>query len=157
MLSRFTPLLFNILLLSSIVRGSNTCGRCKVTVDSPGWPSSHAWGNLGKSLEGRLLQPAPPGAVCHEGQPTYDPEKCSAVTEGWALYEFHVSDPISVMWNQYANDTCLPDPSDPCNAAGYPVFVINATTPRHVKLGVDFGKRYYSGLGETRWANIIRF
>jgi hypothetical protein len=44
------------------------------------------------------------------------------------------------MWNQYSNDTCLPDPSYPCSPDGYPAYVINATTPELVKLGVDFGE-----------------
>lgn len=44
------------------------------------------------------------------------------------------------VWNQFANDTCLPDPGSPCSAAGYPAYVVNATSTEDVKAAVDFGK-----------------
>ena len=43
------------------------------------------------------------------------------------------------MSQEFNNDTCLPEPSYPCSGAGYPAFVINATSSEHVKMGVDFG------------------
>jgi hypothetical protein len=113
---------------------------CKATTGSPDWPSPWSWARLNESIGGRLLQPTPPGAVCHPGQPTYNASACPAVTSGWATYDFHQNDAVSSMWNQFNNDSCLPDPSDPCSGEGYPVFVINATTAGHVKCGVDFGK-----------------
>ncbi|KAI9151986.1 FAD-binding, type 2 [Paramyrothecium foliicola] len=47
---------------------------------------------------------------------------------------------MSVMWNQYTNDSCLPNPLYPCSDKGYPAFVLNASTSEHVKLGVDFAR-----------------
>lgn len=132
---------FYVFLLLFPVGGSTTHRRCKPAIDSPEWPSPKAWKDLAVSLGGRLLQPTPPGAVCHDDQATHDIDRCAEVTKAWSQYEFHTSNPISAMWNQFANDTCLPDPSYPCSPAGYPVFVINATTPEHVKLGIDFGKQ----------------
>lgn len=116
---------------------------CKAVPGTHDWPSEHSWKRLNESTGGRLLRPPPPGAVCHPGQPTYDAAKCPAVQSGWGTYQFHSDDPISSMWNQYNNDSCIPDPSDPCSGEGYPLFVINATTAEHVKLGVDFGEYYY--------------
>ena len=113
---------------------------CKSVPGSPSWPSAESWHQLNASTGGRLLQPAPPGAVCHPGQPTFDAAKCPAVESGWRLYDFHQADAISSMWNQFNNDSCLPNASYPCSGQGYPVFVINATTAQHVKLGVDFGQ-----------------
>jgi hypothetical protein len=43
-------------------------------------------------------------------------------------------------WNQWTNDSCLPQESAPCSGDGYPTFVINATTARYVQQGVKFGK-----------------
>lgn len=112
---------------------------CKTYPGSPDWPAADAWSKLNDDLGGRLLQPPPPGAVCHPGQPTYDPRKCDAVRAGWVTYDFHLESPISVMWNNWSNDTCLPDAAYPCSPDGYPAYVVNASTAEHVKLGVDFG------------------
>ncbi|KAM0283509.1 hypothetical protein ACHAQH_002460 [Verticillium albo-atrum] len=46
------------------------------------------------------------------------------------------------MWDNFSNDTCLPDPSYPCSPEGYPRYVVNATTSKDVKLGVDFARKY---------------
>jgi hypothetical protein len=43
-------------------------------------------------------------------------------------------------WNQWTNDSCLPQEGAPCSGDGYPTFVINATTARYVQQGVKFGK-----------------
>ncbi|GKT42657.1 FAD-linked oxidoreductase patO [Colletotrichum spaethianum] len=113
---------------------------CRAYPGSADWPSAETWARLNESLGGRLLRPTPPGAVCHPGQPTYEEDRCAAVTAGWSSYELHVADPVSVMWTNFSNDTCLPDPADVCSSDGYPAFVVNATTPEHVKLGVDFAR-----------------
>jgi hypothetical protein len=114
---------------------------CKAVPGSPDWPSSQNWASLNESLAGRLLQPAPPGAVCHPEQPSYNATECTAVRAAWSTFEFHQADPISVDWNNWTNDTCLPHEGTPCSGQGYPVFVINATEPRHVQLGIKFGER----------------
>ncbi|KAI8255946.1 hypothetical protein K4K58_005278 [Colletotrichum sp. SAR11_239] len=101
---------------------------------------SESWAALNESLGGRLLQPAAPGAVCHPGEPTYDAGRCAAVQAGWSRFDFHKADPVSVMWDNWSNDTCLPDAAYLCRADGYSAFVVNATTPEHVKFGVDFAR-----------------
>ena len=58
-------------------------------------------------------------------------------------------DPVSTLWNNWNNDTCLPDPKLPCSDDGYPSLVVNATTARHVQLAVDFGT------GTTSKSHII--
>jgi hypothetical protein len=45
------------------------------------------------------------------------------------------------MCDQYNNDTCLPNPAYVCSDAGYPAFVVNASTPDHVRAGINFGER----------------
>ncbi|KAI8286579.1 hypothetical protein K4K60_000286 [Colletotrichum sp. SAR11_57] len=101
---------------------------------------SESWAALNESLGGRLLQPAAPGAVCHPGEPSYDAGRCAAAQAGWSRFDFHKADPVSVMWDNWSNDTCLPDAAYLCRADGYSAFVVNATTPEHVKFGVDFAR-----------------
>ena len=112
---------------------------CKAIPGTPSWPSSRSWSALNESTGGRLLQAAPPGAVCHPGQPSYDPALCPAVQSGWSRYEFHSDDPVSSDWNHWNNDSCLPGWRDPCSGAGYPVFVVNATEAAHVSAAAKFG------------------
>jgi hypothetical protein len=57
----------------------------------------------------------------------------------WSTYEFHAADPVSVDWNQWTNDTCLPWSGYHCSGDGYPKVVLNASTAAHIKAGVDFG------------------
>ena len=68
---------------------------------------------------------------------------------GWSSYAWHAEDPVSVMWNNWANFTCLPDPEMPCGGVGgYPAYVVNATRAEHVKAGVDFGEAHRAGRQE---------
>ncbi|KAK8074893.1 FAD binding domain-containing protein, partial [Apiospora hydei] len=115
---------------------------CKAAPGFPGWPTDEEWANYNKSVGGRLIQPSPPGAMCHLGQPTFDPCRCSKVAAGWRTSEFHQDDPVSSMVNQYANDTCLPLPEYPCSSAGYPAFVVNATTAEHIKTSLIFAREH---------------
>jgi hypothetical protein len=113
---------------------------CKAFPGTDRWPSQESWAAFNESLGGKLLQPAPPGAVCDPRQPAYDANNCASLAAKWSTQDFHQSDPLSVMYNQYVNDTCLPDPRAPCSAAGYPAYVVNATTTRAVKLSLDYGE-----------------
>ncbi|KAK5656208.1 hypothetical protein OQA88_4969 [Cercophora sp. LCS_1] len=115
---------------------------CRVVPGSPDWPSATSWARFNESTGGRLLRPSPPGAVCHPGQPAFDAAECAAVNASWSSYEFHSASPVSVDWNNWANDSCLPWDGYPCSSQGYPVFVVNASTARHVKAGVDFAAKH---------------
>lgn len=119
---------------------------CKSYPGTADWPSAAEWARLGESLGGgdgggggRLLRPSPPGAVCHPGQDAYNEIACADVEARWNSYELHVDDPVSVVWSNFANDSCLPDPAYLCSGDGYPAYVVNATEPEHVKIGIDFG------------------
>ncbi|KAI6780469.1 FAD binding domain-containing protein [Emericellopsis cladophorae] len=117
-----------------------TCNKCKAFPGSPGWPSSQQWSHLNETVDGRLIRPAPPGGVCHEGQPNYDEDQCPQLIEDWRVFEFHAADPVSVMWDLWANYTCLPFEGFSCSGAGYPSYVANVTTAHHVKAAVDFAR-----------------
>ena len=54
-----------------------------------------------------------------------------------------VSQPAAALWTYFTNDTCRPtqNPTDSCTLGYYGVYVIMASTPRHVKAGIDFSRR----------------
>ncbi|KAI1261707.1 FAD-binding domain-containing protein [Xylariaceae sp. FL1019] len=115
---------------------------CKAFPGTPFWPSEETWTRFNTSLGGKLITPVAPGAVCHPGQATYDADKCVTVTKQWTTYDFHQRDPVSNMWQQYNNDTCLVDPDTPCSIAGYPAYVVNATTAEDVQLSLKFARKH---------------
>ncbi|KAI0439620.1 FAD-binding domain-containing protein [Xylaria telfairii] len=118
-------------------------GACKAFPGTTAWPSQQTWAKFNQSTGGKLIKPAPPGAVCHPGEPTFDADKCAIVTAAWGTYDFHQRDPVSNMWQQFNNDTCLVDPNTPCSDAGYPAYVVNATTAMDVKLSFDFARKHH--------------
>jgi hypothetical protein len=124
------------------VLGAQGASSCKAVPGDPNWPSVDVWAQLNQTTGGQLLQPVPPGAVCHPGHPNYNTTDCVIVQYEWSNEYFHQRDPVSVEWNNWNNDSCLPDPDVPCSSAGYPLYVINATTAQHVKAGIDFGKLF---------------
>lgn len=112
---------------------------CKSIPGDHRWPSQETWAALNETIGGHLLRASPPGAVCHPDQPDFDEQKCKIIQAAWKTHGFHVANPVSTMWNQWNNDTCLPDANYTCSGDGYPVYTIDASTARHVKAGVDFG------------------
>jgi hypothetical protein len=114
---------------------------CKATPGSS-WPSSSSWASLNNTVSGRLLQPPPPGAICHPKQSTYSASNCPKVQEEWLSIFFHQDNPVSSAWNNFNNDSCLPLAAAPCSGEGYPVYVVNATTPAHVQAAVKFAGKH---------------
>ena len=114
---------------------------CKAVPGSAGWPSISSWNALNTTLGGQLIKPVPPGAVCHPDQPSYNAAVCPSVQTAWTTFPFDLDDPVNSAWNNFNNDTCLPDPQYPCSGIGYPQYVVNTTTAEHVKAGVDFARK----------------
>lgn len=137
-----TTILIHVLTLATLSNGRrhDAPRPCKVVPGDADWPSQGAWARLDESLGGGLLQPAPAGAVCHPGRREYDAGRCAAVAAAWETHGFHADDPSFVQWNQFADDSCLPDRRYPCDGGGYPAFVVNASGVEDVRRGVDFGK-----------------
>ncbi|KAJ8129867.1 hypothetical protein O1611_g3761 [Lasiodiplodia mahajangana] len=116
--------------------------KCKSIPGTASWPSDETWAHFNQSIGGKLLKPTTPGAVCHPGEPSYNLSQCIVVDSTWYTYDFHQEDPVSNMWQQYNNDTCLIDPTAPCSGRGYPAYVVNATSTVDVKLGIDFARQH---------------
>ncbi|KAI0172632.1 FAD-binding domain-containing protein [Hypoxylon sp. FL1284] len=130
-------------LLTADSGNTSYSAECKVLPGSAKWPCEETWAQFNQSTGGKLLQAGAPGAVCHPGQPVYNADQCAAVLTAWPTYDFQTNDPVSNAWNQYNNDTCLPDvPDAPCSASGYPAYVVNATTAQDVKLSLDFARAH---------------
>ncbi|KAI1194277.1 hypothetical protein F5X97DRAFT_311609 [Nemania serpens] len=107
------------------------------------WYHRQSWAKFNASTRGKLIEPGPPpGAVCHPDQPTFDSDQCAIVTTAWRTVDFHQNHPVSNMWQQFNNDTCLVDPDTPCSGAGYPAYVVNVTTAMDVKLSLDFARKH---------------
>lgn len=132
---KYFPLLF-------VTRTLASQALCKVTPHSSEWPSLTDWNELNNTISGRLLAPPPPAAVCHPDQPIFDSSSCNYVTSAWVNSTFHADNPISVDYNNWNNDTCLPDPSAPCSSIGYPIYVVNATGAQDVKVGIGFARTH---------------
>lgn len=97
------------------------------------------------TLSGALIRAVPPASVCYVNEPNYDEEECSRVRERWFDSTFHGSDPISVDYPIWTNNSCNPiypngtsitgDPTAGergCDATTYPAFVVNATSADQV-------------------------
>lgn len=120
----------------------STATKCKAAPGSHNWPSIAEWKSLNHSISGRLLQPPPPGSVCHPGSAIYNATTCPDLQKAWLTAVYHTEQPLNSLFNNFNNDTCLPDPSAPCSGDGYPVYVINATSATDVKKGVEFARRH---------------
>ncbi|KAK4223736.1 Tetrahydrocannabinolic acid synthase [Podospora fimiseda] len=134
--------LLPILIAGGLAATIPRTSKCKAVPGSDDWPSLETWTAFNQSIQGRLIKPTPPGAVCHSDHPAYNFDQCQVVQTAWSGEPLHSNDPVSVMWNNWNNDTCLPDPRLSCNEAGYAIYVVNATTPEHVKAGIDFARQH---------------
>ncbi|KAM0290507.1 hypothetical protein ACHAO9_004864 [Fusarium lateritium] len=135
-------LVISTLCLLPSVWGDTPGKSCKAYPGTSDWPSHGTWSRLNAALGGRLLAPTPPGAVCHKDWSVYDKDTCSTVAAAWKKYDLHTEDPVSVIYDQYSNWTCLPDADYPCSSKGYPAYVVNVTKPEHVKIGIDFARKH---------------
>ncbi|KAI1809726.1 FAD-binding domain-containing protein [Poronia punctata] len=115
---------------------------CKAFPGTDSWPSRETWSRLNQTLGGKLLAPTPPAAACHKEQATFDLNLCASIGKEWTDDAFHTENPISSMWQQYNNDTCLPSQDTPCSPTGYPAYVVDARSASDVKKGIDFAREH---------------
>ncbi|KAF2447175.1 FAD binding domain-containing protein [Karstenula rhodostoma CBS 690.94] len=122
---------------------NNTSSRCKVYPGDRNWPSDETWANLNKLVENRLLdRPEPLASVCYNGT-LYNAEECVKVTAHWNESYSHFDNAVEMMSPVAQGMTCLPPnifDSRACTRGGFPMYVINATKPEHVQMGVNFAR-----------------
>jgi hypothetical protein len=131
-------------ILFALLKSASAVQQCKAVPGTPSWPSLAEWAALNHSVDGRLLQPSPPAAACHTEEPEYDAAACTIITQAWTSVDFQSTLPNVNSYNNWNNDSCIPDPAAPCSGDGYPVYVINATCSEDVKHGIDFARRTMS-------------
>ncbi|KAF2850440.1 FAD/FMN-containing isoamyl alcohol oxidase-like protein MreA [Plenodomus tracheiphilus IPT5] len=124
--------------------GVNTTSRCKVYPGDPEWPSDETWAQLNKLTDNRLIaKPTPLASVCYPGA-DYNAAKCSEYTvPAWQKSYVHMQDPIEMMSPVAQGLTCAPPSlydSHGCSRGGFPMYVVNATEPKHVQLAVNFAR-----------------
>lgn len=122
----------------------NSTSRCKVYPGDPEWPSDEAWSQLSKLTGDRVITaPTPRAAVCYPGE-DQNAAECSRYTVSeWQKSYLHMIDPIEMMSPVAQGLTCTPPAlfdSHGCTRGGFPLYVINATEPKHVQLAVNFAR-----------------
>lgn len=129
-----------VALLLQLSSFSVACTVCKTTPRSLSWPSPHECKALNQTLGGRLLKPAPPAAVCHSDQRTFNKAVC--INTNWTSASTYTDDPVGILSPNWGNDSCLPQSQYPCTGEGIPIYVVNATCAEHVAAGVDFAREH---------------
>lgn len=116
--------------------------RCKAFPGDPTWPDEKEWAQLNRTLGGALLKPLPPASVCYRTSPNFDAEACDFLVRNASRTSFYLDDPLTVLTQWPQGNTCLLSQSQTgnCTQGGFPVYVVNATTVKHVQAAVNFAR-----------------
>jgi len=114
---------------------------CKAYPGTALWPTNEEWQRLNASLDGVLLKPEPPGAVCYNG-PFRDSKKCDFLMHSAFGSRFYIDDPLTVLTSWPQGETCVPSANAQgnCTQGGFPVYVVNATTVKQIQVAVNFAR-----------------
>ncbi|KAF7333811.1 FAD-binding domain-containing protein [Mycena venus] len=129
--------------VDSNINIATSSGReCKVGPWDTAWPTEAEWAAFNTSLDGALIMTVPQGAVCYPNDPHYDKAACAAVVEATAHSGGIVVDPSNIVQPWSAGEPCniTETPIGNCSLGGFPVYIVNATTVKHVQLGVNFAR-----------------
>jgi hypothetical protein len=162
-----------VLLLSvSVKAGPSNSPRCKTVCanimflcfggshlqvpSNSSWPPASAWSALNSSVSGRLIQAIPPGAACYSNRPEYNESDCAVLLQDWTSSSFHASNPISIDYPIWANNSCNPifpngtsvtgDASAgarDCTIGDYPVYVVNVSDSADVVAAFEFAQKWH--------------
>jgi hypothetical protein len=118
------------------------CAKCKAFPGTDDWPSAGDWKKLNETIDGALLYPTPPAAVCYPDSPEYDEEQCNFMIDVAPVTHFYVDDPITVLSPWFQGRTCLPSlaAEGKCERGGYSEYVVNVTSVKHVQAAVNFAR-----------------
>ncbi|KAI1861747.1 uncharacterized protein JN550_010687 [Neoarthrinium moseri] len=126
---------------------------CREFPGSSKWPSTEDWRRFNGSIDGALLQPLPPGAVCYKGS-SYDEQKCQYLLRNATSSRFYIDDPLTVLSEWPTGSTCLPNLSPTGNS-------INFARNRNLRLvikntGHDFGGRSTGAGALSIWTHNLK-
>jgi hypothetical protein len=115
---------------------------CRAWPGTDSWPSDEDWAQLNKTLGGTLLRPVPPAAVCHVDDPHYNETTCRWLVEESPETHAWLDDPLSTLTQWPQGGTCRLALNVPgvCTRGGYPEYVVNATTVKHIQAAVNFAR-----------------
>ncbi|OTB12258.1 hypothetical protein K445DRAFT_321253 [Daldinia sp. EC12] len=105
------------------------------------WPSVAEWARLNRTLGGALLRPTPTAAACYQG-PNYDPERCQYLLTNTSFSHFWLDEPLVSLteWSQGGTCALAMNPQGNCTRGGFPEYVVNATTVKHIQAAVNFAR-----------------
>jgi hypothetical protein len=114
---------------------------CRAYPGTPEWPADEEWSRLNSSLDGALLKPTPPGAVCYPG-PSYNLTTCASLLFTAGSSRFFIDDPLTVLTSWPTGNTCSISlsPAGNCTQGGFSVYVVKATTVRQIQAAVNFAR-----------------
>ncbi|KAI1075204.1 hypothetical protein F5B20DRAFT_585609 [Whalleya microplaca] len=126
---------------SMIKTSKNDTPRCRISPDDPAWPSETEWSRLNTSIDGVLLKPKPAAAVCYQG-PDFDSEQCQFLVNSAAQTRFWLDEPLVALAQWTQGSTCVASltPEGNCTQGGFPVYVVNATSAKHIQAAVNFAR-----------------
>ncbi|KAJ4358824.1 hypothetical protein N0V95_002746 [Ascochyta clinopodiicola] len=115
------------------------------------WPSKSEWSILNTTLSGALIQGVPPGSVCYSNEPNYSEQACGIVRTQWFDSTFHASNPVSVDYPVWTNNSCNPiypngtsvtgdinAGENGCSMGAYPAYVVNVTAPNQISTALQW-------------------
>ncbi|OJJ98365.1 hypothetical protein ASPACDRAFT_1871837 [Aspergillus aculeatus ATCC 16872] len=113
-------------------------GKCKNTPLDVTWPSDTDWSSLNASIGGHLLRTVPAAASCWPNGHLESSISCNTVQSQWTNALWHASQPDSIDYPIYANNSCLPPNVTGyvhdlgCTTGGLPAYIVNATTETQI-------------------------
>ncbi|KAJ6609992.1 FAD binding domain-containing protein [Mycena sp. CBHHK59/15] len=125
------------------INTATSSGReCKVGPWDAARPTDAEWAAFNTSLDGALIKTVPQGAVCYPNDPHYDEVACAAVVQATGHSGSVVVDPSNIVQPWTAGEPCniTEAPIGNCSLGGFPIYIVNATTVKHVQLGVNFAR-----------------
>ncbi|KAL1839507.1 hypothetical protein VTJ49DRAFT_1445 [Mycothermus thermophilus] len=115
---------------------------CRAWPGTNDWPADAEWAQLNATLGGALLRPVPVAAACHVDDVHYNETTCRWLVEESGQTHAWLDDPLSTLTQWPQGGTCrlaLNTPGE-CTRGGYPEYVVNATTVKHIQAAVNFAR-----------------
>ncbi|KAI1339889.1 FAD-binding domain-containing protein [Xylariaceae sp. FL0016] len=115
--------------------------KCKVSPGDDAWPTDDEWSMLNQTIDGSLLQPKPAAAACYPG-PDYNATQCRFLVSGTFSARFWIGNPLIELSQWTQGSTCVANTTAKgnCTQGGFPEFVVNATTVKHIQAAVNFAR-----------------
>ncbi|KAI1385796.1 FAD-binding domain-containing protein [Hypoxylon trugodes] len=114
---------------------------CKIFPGDEDWPSDTEWTRLNRTLGGALLKPKPAAAVCYQGA-DFNQDQCQLLLRNTSFSTFWLDEPLVSLteWSQGGTCPLALNPQGNCTRGGFPEYVVNATSVKHIQAAVNFAR-----------------